>query len=126
MSQAVKTIKLNFPYTTYGLSYIEKLFSIYELNDMPNDYRLSSKEKIFFFNLVNLYNKGIDLKSLQATKELQKIRGVTAKNRGVYLYKSILKKKKWLQETAEGRLEIPPFFKKGSSTIKFDINLNYV
>lgn len=125
MNQEVKPVKLNFPYTGYNISYIEKMLAIYELNNISENYQLCKKEKLFFCNLVRLYNKGVDLNSLHATKELQKLSGITAKNRGVYIYKGILKRKGWLAETKDDRLEIPNFFKKGHHITKIEITLSY-
>ncbi len=118
-------IKFNFKYPKYGIEYISQLFSIYELQSIPKANRLTEKEKVFFCNLVYLYNIGMDISSSEVTKKLTQIKGLSVENRGVYIYKSKLKKKKWLMIDAQGRLDIPPFLKKGNNITNFELSLSY-
>lgn len=118
-------VGFSFKYPTYGLDYIEKLYSIFELSYIPKENRLTKKEKVFYYNLVFLYNMGVDLNTPEATKRLQEVDGLTLENRGVYIYKSILKKKKWIMTDKNGKLDIPPFLKKGDGKLSFFISLSH-
>lgn len=118
-------MQFNFNYKKYDPDYIEKLFSIYELQSIPKANRLTKKEKTFYCNLVYLFNQGHDVNTPEITKQLSNIKGLSMENRGVYIYKSKLKKKKWLVVDAQGRLDIPPFLKISKDVINFSISLSY-
>lgn len=119
----IKEHKIDINFNGYSIEFIKKLTHLFQELDVSKDYKLTDKEIHFFAALVYLVNNGFTLSGTQFTEEMIKlVPGITKKNRGVYIYKKILREKKWIIIKGKDIL-IPPVFRSKDS-VKLNITLN--
>lgn len=119
----IKEHKIDINFNGYSIEFIKKLTHLFQELDVAKDYKLTDKEIHFFAALVYLVNNGFTLSGTQFTEEMIKlVPGITKKNRGVYIYKKILREKKWIIIKGKDIL-IPPVFRSKDS-VKLNITLN--
>lgn len=119
----IREHKINIDFDKYSIEFIKKLTSLFQELNVAKEYKLTDKEIHFFSALVYLVNNGFTLSGNQFTEEMIKlVHGITKKNRGVYIYKKILREKKWIIIKGKNILLPPVFMNKDS--VRLSITLN--
>lgn len=90
--------------------FFDSLIPIYSVLYIPENRWLTPREREFFVQCIILYNRGVNLASKEAIKHWEARLGFKPKNRSVYIYRTFLLDKEWLERTKDS-LEIPAYFK---------------
>ena len=103
---------LNFFIDVYGAMFYHR------------DNWLTPRQKEFFFHLVLLSRKGVDLASKEAVEVLRKAFNSKKTDRSVWIYRNKLKQSGWLIQTRNS-LVVPPAFLNKFSEVDFKLKIKH-
>lgn len=119
----VRRITDNIEFDTFE-DMLSFFIDVYGSMFFHRDNWLTPRQKEFFFHLVLLSRRGIDLVSKEAVEELRKIFNSKKTDRSVWIYRDKLKKLGWLIQTRDS-LVVPPAFLSNFKEVDFKLKIKY-